>query len=129
MDQNKNQEQDLNNMQRRGFVKAITASSIGTAMFGTAAAAPFTGSDNQPSDNKPTQKKKVLMKVGCQSGGTTVENLEFKARHGVYNLDGGTPKEIPGMAGTSRIHSGKKKPVKNMASRSTPIIYHLLLLE
>ena len=65
-------------------------------MFGTAAAASFTGSDSHPSENKPAQKKKVLMKVGCQSGGTTVENLEFKARHGVYNLDGGTPKEIPG---------------------------------
>ena len=96
MDQNKNQEQDLNNMQSRGFVKAITASTIGTAMFGTAAAAPFVGADSQPSENKPMQKKKVLMKVGCQSGGTTVENLEFKARHGVFNIDGGTPKEIPG---------------------------------
>ena len=37
-----------------------------------------------------------MMKVGCQSGGTTVENLEFKARHGVYNLDGGMPKMIKG---------------------------------
>jgi mannonate dehydratase len=36
------------------------------------------------------------MKVGCQSGGTSTENLEFKARHGVFNLDGGAPTTIPG---------------------------------
>jgi mannonate dehydratase len=34
------------------------------------------------------------MKVGCQSGGTSIENLEFKARHGVYNIDGGMPEII-----------------------------------
>src|SRR6478609_910494 len=96
MDNNKNTEKDVNNMQRRGFVKAIAASSVGTAIFGTASAAPFVGAENKDSENKPAQKKKVLMKVGCQSGGTSIENLEFKARHGVFNLDGGTPKEIPG---------------------------------
>lgn len=37
------------------------------------------------------------MKVGCQSGGTTVEELEFKARHGVFNIDGGASKYIPGV--------------------------------
>jgi mannonate dehydratase len=43
------------------------------------------------------QKKKVLMQVGCQSGGTSVKNLEFKARHGVFNIDGGAPKVIDGL--------------------------------
>ncbi|MEP7269239.1 MAG: mannonate dehydratase, partial [Saprospiraceae bacterium] len=38
----------------------------------------------------------LLMKVGCQSGGTTKENLEFKARMGVFHIDGGEPKTIPG---------------------------------
>lgn len=42
-------------------------------------------------------KRKVLMKVGCQSGGTTKENLEFKARCGVYHIDGGAPKMIEGV--------------------------------
>lgn len=37
------------------------------------------------------------MKVGCQSGGTSKENLEFKARHGVYHIDGGAPKMIEGV--------------------------------
>jgi mannonate dehydratase len=40
--------------------------------------------------------KKVLMKVGCQSGGTSKENLELKGRCGVYNIDGGSPKFIEG---------------------------------
>lgn len=45
----------------------------------------------------PSPARKVLMKVGCQSGGTTKENLEFKARHGVFNIDGGAPKFIEGV--------------------------------
>ena len=32
--------------------------------------------------------KPMLMKVGSQHGGTGTENLEFLARHGVYNMDG-----------------------------------------
>lgn len=46
---------------------------------------------------KPLPKKKVLMKVGTQQGGTGKENLEFLARHGVYNMDGGSPKFIEGV--------------------------------
>lgn len=42
----------------------------------------------------PAEKKKILMKCGCQTGGTSKENLEFKARHGVFNIDGGSPKYI-----------------------------------
>ncbi|MFN4145702.1 MAG: mannonate dehydratase [Runella sp.] len=45
---------------------------------------------------QPSSPKKLLMKAGCQSGGTSRENLEFKARHGIFNIDGGTPKTIPG---------------------------------
>ncbi len=74
-------------MQRRNFVKTIAAGSIGASvlspMESMAAAKP-----------KP---KKVLMKVGCQSGGTTEENLQLKGRCGVYNIDGGSPKYIPGV--------------------------------
>lgn len=47
--------------------------------------------------NLSDAKKKVMMKVGCQSGGTTRENLEFKARCGVFNIDGGSPKMIEGI--------------------------------
>ncbi|MCB0685851.1 MAG: mannonate dehydratase [Saprospiraceae bacterium] len=76
-------------MKRRNFVRGVAAGSLGTAAFGAAEARSVT-------KDKPG-KRKVLMKVGCQSGGTTIENLEFKARHGVYNIDGGMPKIIEGV--------------------------------
>ena len=53
-------------------------------------------SESRPSAKNIMPVKKLLMKVGCQSGGTSEENLAFKARHGVYNMDGGMPKFIPG---------------------------------
>ena len=37
------------------------------------------------------------MHVGCQRGQVTKEELEFKARHSVFNIDGSAPKEIPGV--------------------------------
>lgn len=39
----------------------------------------------------------MLMKVGCQHGGTDKNNLEFLARHGVYHIDGGSPRMIDGV--------------------------------
>ncbi|RDB05233.1 mannonate dehydratase [Runella aurantiaca] len=74
-------------MKRTDFLKTMTAGSVGAAIFGP---------DHAKATTLPTPPKKVLMKVGCQSGGTSVENLEFKARHGVFNIDGGSPKIIPG---------------------------------
>ena len=77
-------------MKRKNFIKVIGAGSIGTlATFFTGCT--FSGTANG------TPKKKVLMKVGCQSGGTTERNLEFKARYGVYNIDGGAPRMIEGV--------------------------------
>ncbi|MCY7350484.1 MAG: mannonate dehydratase [Cytophagaceae bacterium] len=75
-------------MKRKNFIRVITVGSVGAAVLG-----------NSPAEagHVAAPKKKVLMKVGCQSGGTSIENLEFKARHGVYNLDGGTPKTIKGV--------------------------------
>ncbi len=83
------------NLKRRSFVKSITAGSLGAALLSTVGGLAF-GRDKTEKTPPPQQKKKLIMKVGCQSGGTTKENLEFKARHGVYNLDGGAPKFIPG---------------------------------
>lgn len=74
-------------MKRSNFLKVLTAGSAGAAIFGP---------DHATAASKPVPPKKVLMKVGCQSGGTSVENLEFKARHGVFNIDGGSPITIPG---------------------------------
>ncbi len=75
-------------MKRKSFIRVLTAGSVGAATFGTEPSNAGTIRSERP--------KKVLMKVGCQSGGTSIENLEFKARHGVYNMDGGSPKTIAG---------------------------------
>ena len=75
-------------MKRNNFLKAITASSVGATLLNS--------TDAKASIESKAAPKKTLMTVGCQSGGTTIENLEFKARHGVYNIDGGSPKTIVG---------------------------------
>ena len=108
MDNNEGEE-NSKRMERRSFVKSITAGSIGAAVLtGTMGAAAF-GRDKPAPENPPQQKKKLIMKVGCQSGGTTVENLEFKARHGVFNLDGGAPKVIPGVGWDLQDSLAKKE--------------------
>lgn len=96
MDQDKKVVED-SYIKRRDFVKTITASSVGAAVLGTTMVASGLTPKTSISDISTPLKRKVLMKVGCQSGGTTKENLEFKARHGVFNLDGGSPKFIPGV--------------------------------
>ncbi|MEJ7735813.1 MAG: mannonate dehydratase [Chitinophagaceae bacterium] len=106
MDQNNKQETGKN-MERRSFVKAITAGSVGAAVLGTSVAASALASASR-SGNLPAAKK-VLMKVGCQSGGTTKENLEFKARHGVFNIDGGSPKYIKGVGWDLQDSMAKKE--------------------
>jgi len=42
-------------------------------------------------------KDRPRMKIGSQQGSITKENLEFWARHGVFHVDGGAPKFIPGV--------------------------------
>ncbi|CCH54399.1 Mannonate dehydratase [Fibrisoma limi BUZ 3] len=76
-------------MNRKKFIRVVATGSVGAAAFGTEQA-------TANAERNKAKPKKVLMKVGCQTGGTSKENLEFKARHGVYNLDGGAPKTIPG---------------------------------
>lgn len=73
-------------MKRNKFIKVLTAGAMGTVVAG----------HEQVRGETDVHQKKILMKVGCQSGGTSVGNLEFKARHGVFNLDGGAPQTIPG---------------------------------
>jgi mannonate dehydratase len=83
---------------RRKFVKTVAAGSMGAVALGQGlgiSSVMAKGSSADRTDNPPI--KKILMKVGCQSGGTTRENLEFKARYGVFNIDGGAPKMIPGV--------------------------------
>jgi mannonate dehydratase len=84
-----------NNLPRRGFVKTIASGSIGAAVLSTAAGHIVVGAErSEVAATAPA--KKVLMKVGCQTGGTTDRNLQLKARHGVFNIDGGMPNYIPG---------------------------------
>ncbi len=96
MDTNNQEEKYLKKMQRRCFVKNLTAGSLGVAVLASTMGGAAFGGVQTLAATITAPKKKLLMKVGCQSGGTTKENLEFKARHGVYNLDGGAPKEIKG---------------------------------
>ncbi|HUT62662.1 MAG TPA: mannonate dehydratase [Anaerolineae bacterium] len=78
-------------MKRRDFGRALAAGSIGAVAANCEK--PATVTENTTAKPQP---KKVLMHVGCQSGGTSVENLQFKTRHGVNNIDGGEPTLIPG---------------------------------
>ncbi len=79
-------------MKRRIFVKTFATGSVTAALMGSSAAV-----NSNRSAVIPSEKNKLLMKVGCQYGETTVENLEFKARCGVYNINGGSPKIIKGV--------------------------------
>lgn len=80
--------------------KAIATALTGTAVAVVTGSAGLitTGCQGATSENAPEvlTKKPITMKVGCQHGGTEKRNLEFLARHGVSNLDGGAPKVIEG---------------------------------
>ena len=83
-------------IERRNFIKTVSLGSAGFALSGGVTSIPAFSKQDRQQKNIFSENKKVFMKVGCQSGGTTTENLEFKARHGVFNIDGGSPRFIPG---------------------------------
>ncbi len=70
-------------MKRRDFGKVLTIGTIGVSA--------------ERSEIAHAKPAKALMHVGCQSGGTTASNLLFKKRHGVNNIDGGSPKYTRGV--------------------------------
>ncbi|MEX2574476.1 MAG: mannonate dehydratase [Balneolaceae bacterium] len=74
-------------MRRRSFIKQLTAGSAGIALAGC----------NRAESSRQNTAKPVLMKLGCQYGDASEENLAFKARHGVYHFDPGRPREIEGV--------------------------------
>ena len=86
-----------NHIERRKFVKTVAAGSVGAIALISANVTSASALSSSKGGSPAPEKKKMLMKVGCQSGGTTVPELEFKARHGVFNIDGGAPKYIPGV--------------------------------
>ncbi len=47
--------------------------------------------------------------MAASQGGTSEENLEFKARHGVFNIDGGAPKVIKGVGWNLQDSMAKKE--------------------
>ncbi|MFT7034287.1 MAG: mannonate dehydratase [Cyclobacteriaceae bacterium] len=90
----------IGNNNRRKVLKSILTGSMGAFALGsTAAISNGCTQDKKEPVATPVKplKKKMLMKVGCQHGGTGVKNLEFLARHGVFNMDGGAPKLIKGV--------------------------------
>lgn len=79
-------------MNRRDFGRALGWGAAGSVLAGQEAAPGEVASEA----GKPQKAKKALMHVGCQYGGVSVDNLQFKKRHGVNNIDGGSPKFIAG---------------------------------
>lgn len=90
----------INKIKRRNLLKNFSKGAIGAFALGSSTAL-ATGYKIAASSNETqvqmSSKKPVLMKVGCQHGGTGKKNLEFLARHGVFNIDGGSPKFIEGV--------------------------------
>ena len=83
---------------RRNALSAILKGGIGaTAAFGSLGSVSASVKSEDTGEPLKSAKKPMLMKVGCQQGGTGKQNLEYMARHGVYNLDGGSPKTIEGV--------------------------------
>jgi mannonate dehydratase len=109
-------------MQRRNFFKVVGAGSMG------ALAAGCNPSPSEAENNEvaaPAPKKKVLMKVGCQHGGTSKENLEYLARHGVFNIDAGSPKFIEGVGWDLEDSLAKKEACEKYGIKIDA--YHLPL--
>ncbi len=79
---------NFSTISRRGLLKLLGSGTLGAFSYNSVSGF---------SSNRLNAKKKIMMKVGTQQGGTGKENLEFLARHGVYNMDGGAPKFIDGV--------------------------------
>ena len=80
-------------LKRRDLLKFIPGGAIGALLGGTASSCTEAKTEESSFSMLP---KPMLMSVGSQRGGTGKENLEFWARHGVYHVDGGSPKFIEG---------------------------------
>ena len=111
---------------RRVALSSIVKSTLGvTAVLGSVGSL-ATGCQNIDSKNKTVQTKKpMLMKVGCQHGGTGKSNLEFLARHGVFNMDGGSPKSIEGVGWDLEDSLVKKEACEKLGIKLDA--YHLPL--
>lgn len=78
-------------MKRRTFNKLLTTGAMG-ALSATGVSCAKTNSRNARKSIP-----RALMHVGCQRGSVTPKELQFKARHSVFHIDGKSPREIPGV--------------------------------
>jgi mannonate dehydratase len=109
-------------MERKKFFKLVGAGSLGAVTLSKTMGC-TSGIGQNPGE--PSGKKRVLMKVGCEAGGTTKENLEFKARCGVFNIDGGAPEMIKGVGWDLEDSLAKKEACEKYGI--TLEAYHLPL--
>src|SRR5262245_47974301 len=77
-------------MKRREFILSTAAGAV------LSAATPLGSAEAAPG------RKPVLMKLGCQSGPTSDQRLQFFARHGVRNICG-APEAIDGKRGAPSV--------------------------
>ena len=83
---------------RRKALSSIVKGGLGaTAVFSSIGTGLLSAKPAEKKVAKNTVKKPMLMNVGSQQGGTSIKNLEYLARHGVFNFDGGSPKTIDGV--------------------------------
>ena len=113
----------LNKIKRRSLLKLISTGYFGALAFGSSSA--ITASCDQKEANKRAPRKQALMKIGCQHGGTGIKNLEYLARHGVYNMDGGSPAFIEGVGWDLEDSLAKKEACEKYGIRLDA--YHLPL--
>lgn len=86
------------NINRRRAISSIIKGSVGaTTAAGSMGAIAAGCRSTEGQEKMIPENKPMLMKVGCQHGGTGKKNLEYLARHGVFNMDGGSPKSIEGV--------------------------------
>jgi mannonate dehydratase len=83
----------LNNSRRKALKAFVQGSGALLAIGGFSN---FTGGRSKGMNRTTPKESKLLMHPGCQHGGTDKQNLEFLARHGVFHIDGGSPKFIEG---------------------------------
>jgi len=77
-------------MKRKTFLRSAAAGSIGAIAVGC-------NRSDETTEAGRERPSKPRMKLGCQSGPASRENLEFKARHGVFHFDPGQPERIEGV--------------------------------
>ncbi len=86
---------DPTKLNRRQALSNLFTGGVGASAVVGSLAVTETSAQAAPASS-PGSKNPILMKVGSQRGGTGTKNLEYLARHGVYNMDGGSPKTLKG---------------------------------